>query len=263
MNQFTEKVSHKLPAQADICLVLTATIDPQGTSLTKRSDPIVRLEDYKKALRFWLEEKSVSKIVFCENSNYDIQELTLIEKKYNTQGKQVEFLSFYGQSFSKHLGKGYGEMMIISHVMNNSQILNETTKIIKVTGRYNVKNIARLVEYIQLNPNVDIISDLSENLSYADSRVFACSNTFLKQYLCPMQEYLDDSKGSFFEHILAIAIHKALSEGKSWSMPPCLPEILGVFGTDNIPYKRFFVKEAFKKILYKSKLYVFKMSMLF
>jgi hypothetical protein len=255
-----DQSSNTLFATPEICLLLTATIDPEGMIFTERSNPKVRLEDYKKGLVFWLQVKGISKIVFCENSNYDLSELHEVEKTHNHQKKEVEFLSFYGQDFPKHLGKGYGELKIISHAVASSKIINHETKLIKATGRYIVNNIDEFIDFTKANPNSDIICDLSRGLKWSDSRLFACSMNFIEQYLSSTQEQIDDSKGINFEKALAIAVHRAMGENQLWLMPPCLPEVSGIFGTTNTVYKRFFVKDFLRKVVYKLKRFFFYLS---
>lgn len=248
------------PGSVDLCLLLTATVDPEGMAFTERNNPKVRLEDYKQGLRFWLQVEGVNKVVFCENSNYDLNELRKVEKSCNPQKKQVEFLSFYGQSFPKHLGKGYGELNIISHAMGYSKLINHETKIIKATGRYVIKNVNELIDFTKLNFRADIICDLSRSLTWSDSRLFACSADFIKEFLLPMQERIDDSKDVPLEMVLALSAHRAMSEDYSWMMPPCLPEISGVLGSTDVAYKRFFLKDLLRKIVYILKRYFFALS---
>ena len=56
----------------DFCLILTATIDPGGMPDLVRKDVDTRLDDYKKSFNFWIKKESIKKIIFIENSNYDL-----------------------------------------------------------------------------------------------------------------------------------------------------------------------------------------------
>ena len=49
---------------------MTATVTPAPNAQVKRSSPRVRLEDYKRALRFWLRypHAAAERILFLENS---------------------------------------------------------------------------------------------------------------------------------------------------------------------------------------------------
>src|SRR5579863_9294339 len=82
-------------AECRFLLVMTATITPAVNAQVKRSDPRVRLEDYKKALRFWLADPhpALSRILFLENSGADLAELRVIAEIENPRNKEVEFVS--------------------------------------------------------------------------------------------------------------------------------------------------------------------------
>ena len=56
----------------NLSLILTATIDPKGMSYTVRANIEDRLNDYKKSFNFWINQDKVKKIIFIENSGYDI-----------------------------------------------------------------------------------------------------------------------------------------------------------------------------------------------
>src|ERR1700735_4149006 len=76
-------------------LVMTATVTPSANAQVKRSSPQVRLEDYKRALRFWLRypHPAASRILFLENSGADLSELRAIAETENPFDREVEFLS--------------------------------------------------------------------------------------------------------------------------------------------------------------------------
>ena len=76
-------------------LVMTACVDPsQGEYRLNRADPTIRLEDYKTALRFWLQfpDKRIRNILFIENSNYPLDRLKSIAEHENPLKKNVEFI---------------------------------------------------------------------------------------------------------------------------------------------------------------------------
>ena len=58
--------------QSNITLILTSTIDPRGTHFLKRNKVEDRLNDYKKSFSFWCNRKEIDKIIFIENSGFDL-----------------------------------------------------------------------------------------------------------------------------------------------------------------------------------------------
>ena len=64
---------------------MTATVTPAQKAGVKRSSPQVRLEDLKRALRFWLSypHAAAQRILFLENSGADLSELRAIVANEN------------------------------------------------------------------------------------------------------------------------------------------------------------------------------------
>jgi len=166
-----------------VVLLLTACINPGDTFSVQRRDSLTRLDDYKKSLLFFLKSKSIKKIIFCENSNFDLKELIELAELNNSNNINIEFLSFYGQPEKPQYGKGNGEMNIISYALKNSKLLADSNIILKVTGRLIVSNIDLIVRSIERDFGVDIYCDLRKNLSTSDSRIFGATCIFFQKYV--------------------------------------------------------------------------------
>nr|MBA3707284.1 hypothetical protein [Planctomycetota bacterium] len=140
------------------------------------------------------------------------------------------------QDFPKHRGKGYGEMGIIAHALAHSRLLKEATHVFKITGRYFVANAASLVRCVdEADPVPDIVCDLRENLTIADSRWFAGTLAFFREHLVPQREMIDDTVDIFFEHALARAVHSAMATGMGWRLPAASARLVGITATTNLP----------------------------
>jgi hypothetical protein len=76
-------------------VLMTACIAPKAGTREglRRSDPAVRLADYKWALEFWLTIKSdqIVGIVFAENSGYPLDELKELAARCARKVRDVEF----------------------------------------------------------------------------------------------------------------------------------------------------------------------------
>ncbi|HEX9083958.1 MAG TPA: hypothetical protein VF836_04395, partial [Gemmatimonadaceae bacterium] len=162
-----------------VVLLLTATIDVRGVAFTKRTDPVVRLGDYKRALRSWLGNPRTPPIVFAENSAHPLDELRSIADKENPFRHRVDFLSFDDNSYPRSLGKGFGELRIVRYAIDHSDLIGPGTFVIKVTGRYYVENIEALIRCAELSGEADVFCDLRGNLTWADTRVFCATSAFL------------------------------------------------------------------------------------
>ena len=56
----------------NLSIILTACIKPVNIPFLKRTSEIDRLDDYKKAFIKWCKNELVDKIIFIENSGYDL-----------------------------------------------------------------------------------------------------------------------------------------------------------------------------------------------
>lgn len=140
-------------------LLLTATIiPPAGAPLLERTDPNDRLQDYAKALKFYLQlvNRCIDSIVFAENSNSDISVLQGLVAQAGVTD-QVEFLVFEGLDHPPLYGRAYGEFKLIDYVMNHSLIINSQNREIivwKVTGRYIVNNLCQIISRRPSNADI-------------------------------------------------------------------------------------------------------------
>jgi hypothetical protein len=235
-----------------LVVLLTATIDPGMMGYLQIRDPMVRLRAYEQALRFYLSGPPGPPLIFCENSGYDLTSIKTIAAKDNPQSRQIEILSFAGNDYPPGLGKGYGEIGILAHVLANSRCLPANALVLKITGRLKVRNVASLVDGLDQRPEIELFCDLRGNLSWADSRVFAATVGFLGSHLLSLRDAVDDSRGVTFEHVLARAAHLALARGSLWSMLPTTPEIQGVSATSLERYPNSWIarirRETFRRL---------------
>jgi hypothetical protein len=131
-------------------LLLTATITPMaGSPALARTDPSLRLEDYKQTLLLYLgllKKNVISHIVFAENSG---AELTPIKRLVADHGLEasVEFVSFYGLDFDAAKGRGYGEFKLVDYAMSHAHFLADLshTMVWKCTGRYFIRNLEKVM----------------------------------------------------------------------------------------------------------------------
>ena len=56
----------------DFTIILTSTINPGDMPNLVRKDIETRFNDYKKSFNFWINNKDTNKIIFIENSGYDL-----------------------------------------------------------------------------------------------------------------------------------------------------------------------------------------------
>jgi hypothetical protein len=239
-----------------ICLVLHATVDPRGVVFVKRDDPRERFEDYRQALKRWVARDDFDKLIFVENSGYDISELRTIAEESSLDKESVEFLSFDGQDFPRELGKGYGETLNFQHVVENSKILSEEDMFIRRNGRYYVENMHVFFEALQ--PPTEILIEFRQYLSYADVTILGGTVDFFRRYICPYGREVNDSKGYYMEHAYGRAAHRALADGLVWRPFPEVPSVVGYSGTENVRKKDNVMARTARGLRHKLRLRVYR-----
>ena len=174
---------------APALVLLTATITPpSGVPALLRTEPADRLEDYRRALAFYLHlpPQTVNRIVFAENSASDLSVLeALVEER--GQGKDVELLSFYGLDYPVEHGRGVGETRLIETALKRSDLLGglgEDAMFWKITGRLQIRNLERLVATAPVNPR--LYADFRRfPRPWVDTRVFACTPAGFRSLFSP------------------------------------------------------------------------------
>jgi hypothetical protein len=222
--------------------------------LVARREPLLRLEDYRLALESWLSSQAAAKIVVCENSGYDLAPLRRLAAPRT--GREVEFISFSGNQHGATRGKGYAELGIIAHAMAQSELISNSDVVVKCTGRLIVRNALRVLRSLAAS-DFDIMCTLKRNLTFADSRLFAATPAFLRDYLLPRVDTIDENAGVHFEHALASATAGALADRKCWRPFPIFPRIEGISGSDGLVMTNSAVKSAAKTIYHRLRNFVY------
>jgi hypothetical protein len=138
-------------------LLLTATIIPQTHQELALIDAKKRYRQYMDTLSRLIQYADFQEIVFCENSSTEIPDKQLVEKMAVEHGKQIEFLSFQGNTkLIQQYTRAYGDQEIIAYALQHSQILAKHSGFYKLTGRYRVANINILLRVRKHEPTVFI-----------------------------------------------------------------------------------------------------------
>jgi hypothetical protein len=199
------------------------------------SDPEARLREYHAVIRDVIAQLPGVPVVVCDNSGPGVEQAAQGESVASWPD-QVQFVSFDDHEEAVRRGKGYGEMGIIEHVLAHVEAVKTADLVVKVTGRYRVANAGPLIHRIAAAGPVDVVVDLVAGLTQADCRFFAASPRFLRDYLVPMRESIDDDHDVCFEHVLARAVHRAMADGLVWRPMPDVPVIVGRSGTNGRLY---------------------------
>jgi hypothetical protein len=175
-------------------LLLTATITPPaGVPALARIEPADRLDDYKRALEFYLglPGSVLDRVVFAENSETDLTPIEALVERVGG-GKEVELVSFNGLDYPVEHGRAVGEMRLIETALTRSRVLRELDDdepFWKITGRLRIVNFARLATGAP--SGVSLYADFRRiPRSWVDLRVFACTPAGFRALLSPRVELM-------------------------------------------------------------------------
>jgi hypothetical protein len=226
-----------------VCL-LTGCIRPRvDLPFTSLKDPEIRRDQYINAIRFHLERYKYP-IVFAENSGYDLSSYFDKEIAEN----RLEMLSFSGNDYPTHLGKGLGEYNCISYAIDHSRFIGGDSFVFKITGRYQVHNLDRFVAQVIRTEDLYLLTDTDFSRRFSDSRCFGFRPRFVQDYLGPCVKFLNESEGVYFEHIMFKCLLAVMSGGDTADLFNGALKIVGVAGSTNRPYSSGSVRQMLRDL---------------
>lgn len=241
-------------------LIITGTIEPLKQDKLVVQDSKVRLEQYLACIRYYIEQDEIQKIVFCDNSNYVNEELSLIKDNLQTHAqmnrKELEWLTFQGDFAAvQTFGKGFGEGEIMEYVMAHSELMKSEDYFVKVTGRLVVDNLGKIAKVLdkrnKKNSNIKNVvkttnstSRNKQSLCYInipnrtrrdiyDTRIYAMSKDLFQNYFQKAYIKVNDSQGYFLEHAYKDVI---LTNDIASRNFPLYPRIRGISGSSGGEY---------------------------
>lgn len=219
-------------------LFITSTIQPDSNVfLLKRSQVEDRLKDYQSAFRFYcsqLRNDVFYKIVYVDNSGYDLLSLKAIAQEFNLTDK-VEFVS-YKASTNYNKSRFYLEMNLINYGMENSKTCSDHQDAMfwKVTGRYLIKNIHAIISEVK-QPYDLYINFRNYPYKVLDFYLVGFLASNFKNTLGKNIEFYDSTEDG--ELILRRLIEKgAFKQFLVVTRFKHIPKIYGIRGFDNASY---------------------------
>ena len=174
----------------NLCILLTATIHPQGIGILHESE---REAMYINTLLYYAKTLGTSiNIIFAENSGHSLEN---IKEKVGNQ-LNIEYLSFSPDEFDIPKGKGYNEMLMMDKTLERSSFIKKSTHFMKITGRYPILNIKNILKEIHSrgNENIKYMGDMKDTdlfikRHWGECRFWVCSNDY----------YLSEFQGRYGE----------------------------------------------------------------
>ncbi len=224
-------------------LVMTATITPAANAQIKRSSPQMRLDDYKRALRFWLSypHPAAERILFLENSGTDLSELRAIAENENPQRREVEFLSLPAGEIPAGTNYGYAEMQTLDEGLAASKLRLATTHMIKVTGRLTFPALGKALDRVAKQAPLELMIDCRKLGLFRrgyDARVqlFACSHAFYDRVLRGSNREMNSTDVRLLEHLIYRKVIPFKGQLGYYLRFPCNIDPVGFFGFKNRRY---------------------------
>ena len=133
-------------------LLMTAAVIPKYQNEIVRSDLVLRVNDYQKAILSWYKSQLFDKIVFCDNSGLSKEELKSTLCKGSEEISKIidliEILTYNDEpDFRYHYG--YSELGLVDFAVLNSEALKSSTYFTKCTGRLFYPKYNKLLHHLQ------------------------------------------------------------------------------------------------------------------
>ncbi len=210
-------------------IVLTGTIEP-GTTYVSRRDVQARISDYLSSFEFYLSHTTFP-ILFAENSTYNLHADPRFEK----------FLAdprFTVKRFVPHpdsdRGKGFQEFYMLDQLV---ELLPENALLVKITGRYIVRNIASMMEALQAPMHID----LHQKRRVAITGFFSVQVSQYLKHITGLYANANDEQHRYIEHVLYDVLMKEPLKSSTRLLPenPVYEGISGSHGASlaRNPYK--------------------------
>ncbi len=232
-----------LPSTPRFLLVMTATMTPAANAQVKRSSPHMRLEDYKRALRYWLSypHPAAERILFLENSGADLSELRALAENENPKRREVDFLSLRACEIPAGTNYGYAEMQMLDDGLSRSKLRLATTHMIKVTGRLTFPALGKALDRVANKDPFELMIDcrkLGLFRSGYDARVqlFVCSHDFYDRVLRDANREMNSTDVRLLEHLIYRKVIPFKGEPGYYLRFPCNIDPVGYFGFKNRRY---------------------------
>ena len=182
--------------------IITATVNVFLKVHPVYSNSVLRRNDYIQNLKILsasLLNSTLSnyKIFFVENSSDLVDNFSLYPELPN-----LHYVNF-DRTFDYSKGKGYCEIQMINHILEN---LDSRDLFVKITGRYSIANLQHVLDKLSiLNHASELLGTEEINVisKQFSSRFFFASISYWKSIFAQaMLSKVDDNIGYFIEHSL-------------------------------------------------------------
>ena len=200
---------------------MTASVNPRGMSGLSVNGIAEREGQYLGTLQFYLQCDAIGEIVFIENSAHDLAAFRKLTEAYPQ--KRVEFISCDLNGYPREWGKSYGELLTLDYASEHSALVKEAGGYFKVTGRFPILNIGRLLAEASRRQLWELFCDNKDHRIYdwlhngwtghaCDTRFFGVTLEFYRRHFYGRAGELNDSKNKLIEFMFFETARAAADE---------------------------------------------------
>lgn len=166
-----------------ITIILTTTVNINIVNHIFLTDHQERLNIYLKTIRQWLE--TGFNIIVVENSGYSYEELNNEKDKYKNRFEVIYYKQdeLNESNILKFIdSKGINELYSINYVYEHSKLIHSSNFIIKITGRYFIKELEEYLLSFDLNNYDCLTQNNTTRCEMVGSHYSKFSNVFSNMY---------------------------------------------------------------------------------
>jgi hypothetical protein len=198
------------------------------------ADPSIRREQYRTAFSALLAAVPADcRVIFAENSGASLSDFGVL-----AEGRpHVEFLSLQPRDVPPGCGRGYLETLLVGDALAASSLINGGHhQVIKLTGRYRVANLARVLRSIP--DDVDLAFNLRRYpRPWADMWLYGITRDGYEALASHVDALREDITYAPSEAILYYVLQHLQQQGASCALRfPSEPRFLGIRGNDGLSY---------------------------
>ncbi len=233
-------------------LLLTGAIDIGSFNVPSTTiiDVNERLSQYIASIDYAIEHyKSISEIVFCENTDYIFDYSSLKEKALKND-KKLEVISFKGDYSSiQRLGKGYGEGEIIEYALKKSELIRQCDVFYKLTGRLVVKNMDKIVAATQsFNSFIYYPKSIYKiPKDHIETYFYKVDKNLYVKYLIDAHRDIDETQFRYLEHLFYERLSKI--DLQSFKLVPLISGFSGTSGNSYEPKMKDLILEKINYLI--------------
>jgi len=191
-------------------LLITSALKTYAKSLNNHKSFESRKHETLSALSKITSTGIFSKIVIVDGSDNIILNKEELEY-YKSKKISIEQLCFQqNKSNVAKFGKSYGEMEIVNFALVNSRIINASNGFYKISGRYFIKNLKKIIYEIDSFDNVFFLDNplfINKNREFVSTIFYKVNKEFYSNNLSSLISKCNVGKDGFLEHIYYKAIN--------------------------------------------------------